>query len=219
MEEKTERGMKRGLIVTGGFCNVERLRPRAEELRGAGECFVVAADSGLVTARALGIEPDLVVGDFDSYGGPLPENVEILRVPAEKDVTDTVLACEIAVERGCNSLTILGGTGGRADHSLANILWVYSLRRKGIETLLTDGDNEFRALIDEAAGIPYEEGRYFSLFPIGPCAVRAVGCRYPLPEFTELTLDNPSYAVSNEVAGEKAVVEVRGALLLVRSRK
>ena len=87
MEEKTERGMKRGLIVTGGFCNVERLRPRAEELRGAGECFVVAADSGLVTARALGIEPDLVVGDFDSYGGPLPENVEILRVPAEKDVT------------------------------------------------------------------------------------------------------------------------------------
>ncbi len=192
MEEKTERGMKMGLIVTGGFCNVERLRPCAEELRGAGECFVVAADSGLVTARALG---------------------------AEKDVTDTVLACEIAVERGCKSLTILGGTGGRADHSLANILWVYSLKRKGVETVLTDGDNEFRALIDEAAGIPYEEGRYFSLFPIGPCAVRAVGCRYPLPEFTELTLDNPSYAVSNEVAGEKAVVEVRGALLLVRSRK
>ena len=218
MEEKTERGMKRALIVTGGYADTGRLRTILAPF-SRGEVFVVAADSGLRTATELGIMPDLIVGDFDSYTGTLPDGPEILRVPAEKDVTDTVLACEKALEHGCASLCIVGGTGGRADHSLANILWICSLKKRGVEAVLTDGNNEFRMLSDESAEIPFEEGRYFSLFPAGPCAVTAVGCRYPLPEFTELTLDNPSFAVSNEVTAQKAVVTVRGSVLLVRSRK
>ena len=218
MEEKTERG-RNALIVTGGFCDTDALLRDARFLSDAEGAYVIAADSGLTSAGKLGLTPDLIVGDFDSYEGPLPEGPEILRVPAEKDVTDTVLACEVAMERGYSRLTIVGGTGGRADHSLANILWLYSLKKKGADAFLTDGRNEFRVLLDERCEIPRERDRYFSLFALGNCAVTAVGCKYPLPEPVKLTWDNPSYAVSNEVADEKAVVTADGPVLLVRSRK
>ena len=236
MEEKTERGMNghpdRAVIVAGGFCDTEALGADPGMKTLFGSAFVIAADSGLTAAERMGLEPDLIVGDFDSYTGELPEGPgapEIVRVPAEKDVTDTVLACEIAMERGYRRLTILGGTGGRADHSLSNILYLYALKNKGIDASLTDGRNEFRVLRDEAVRIPKSDSAeggewYFSLFALGfaageRCAVRALGCKYPLPNPTPLDWSNPSYAVSNEVTADCAVVSAEGTVLLVRSRK
>ena len=222
MEEKAKRGMKAGgraLIVTGGFCDTDALKKDGAFMAEAEGAYIIAADSGLTAAEKLGLAPDLAAGDFDSYAGTLPEGPEILRVPAEKDVTDTVLACSLAMERGYTRLTIVGGTGGRADHSLSNILWLYSLKKKGADAYLTDGRNEFRVLWDERTEIPRREGWYFSLFALGECEVSAVGCRYPLPEPVKLGWDNPSYAVSNEVTAERAVVTASGPVLLVRSRR
>ena len=218
MEEKTERG-RHALIVTGGYCDADALLRDPRFLSEADGAYIIAADSGLASARKLGLVPDLIAGDFDSWTDPLPEGPEILRVPAEKDVTDTVLACEVALDRGYTRLTIVGGTGGRAEHSLSNILWLYSLKKRGTDAFLTDGRNEFRVLLDETCAIPREDGWYFSLFALGACAVTAVGCKYPLPEPVRLTWDNPSYAVSNEVAEAKALVTAEGPVLLVRSRK
>ncbi len=235
MEEKAAGGMKRAVIFTGGFCDTEALRADQQLAGILADAFVIAADSGLTAAEAMGIRPDLIVGDFDSYTGTLPEGEdapEILRVPAEKDVTDTVLACQLAMERGFHRLLILGGTGGRADHYFSNILWLYSLKTQGADVLLTDGRNEFRVLRDECAVIPRMpgvtkegggDGWYFSLFALGiaggeRCTVTASGCRYPLPAPVELNWDNPSYAVSNEVTAERAEITVTGTVLLIRSR-
>ena len=234
MEEKTERGMNgrdRAVIVAGGFCDTEALCADPDMRDLLRDAYVIAADSGLTAAERMGLVPDLIVGDFDSYTGELPEGPgapEIVRVPAEKDVTDTVLACEIAMERGYRRLTILGGTGGRADHSLSNILYLYSLKERGIDASLTDGRNEFRVLRNETVRIPRAASSggdwYFSLFALGfaageRCAVRAAGCRYPLADFVPLDWSNPSYAVSNEVSADFAVVSAEGTVLLVRSRK
>ncbi len=235
MEEKAAGRMKRAVIFTGGFCDTEALGTDQQLTEILAEAYVIAADSGLSSAEAMAVRPDLIVGDFDSYTGTLPEGddaPEILRVPAEKDVTDTVLACQIALERGFRHLIILGGTGGRADHYLSNILWLCSLKKQGAEVLLSDGRNEFRVLRDERAVIPRVpgvtkpgggDGWYFSLFALGiaggeRCTVTASGCRYPLPAPVELNWDNPSYAVSNEVTAERAEITVTGTVLLIRSR-
>ena len=54
--------------------------------------FVIACDKGYEYARREGIVPQLIMGDFDSYGGALPESVPVERFKKEKDDTDTMLA-------------------------------------------------------------------------------------------------------------------------------
>ena len=107
----------RCFIYTGG----EVFPDRIEERPAPGD-LVIAADSGLRTAELFGVSPSLLLGDFDSLGTPpARDGLEILRVPAEKDVTDTQLAVEVALSRGADDLVIVGGLGGRLDHSLSNL--------------------------------------------------------------------------------------------------
>ena len=87
--------------------------------------YVIAADGGLATLEKLGIQPDFILGDFDSLGYvPDGKNIEVHKV--EKDDTDMMLSVERAVESGYNEIEIFGGTGGRIDHTVANfqtMLW------------------------------------------------------------------------------------------------
>lgn len=211
METTSERGI--ALIFTGGYCNTERMRARLPR-----ECgIVIAADSGLKTAQALGVRPDILMGDFDSYTDPLPEGIEIYRVPAEKDVTDTVLAVDYAEERGFRHLLIVGGTGGRLDHELSNLFLLAALRERGLYALLTDGDNTIRAIRDEQVWIK-NEGGYFSLIAPERCIATIRGAKYPL-ERAELDRAHPSLGVSNEVTGGFAEVTVEGMAYLITSRR
>lgn len=211
METTSERGI--ALIFTGGFCHTEAVRGRLPEHPG----IVIAADSGLRTAQALGIRPDVVMGDFDSYTDPLPEEAVIYRVPAEKDVTDTVLAADYAEANGYRRLLIVGGTGGRLDHELSNLFLLAALRDRGLQAMLTDGDNTVRVLRDEKTAVP-DEGGYFSLITPGECRATIRGAKYPLDR-TRLDGAHPSYGVSNEVTDGEAEVTVEGEAFLITSRR
>ena len=211
METTSDRGI--AVIFTGGFCHIDAVRERLPANPG----IVIAADSGLRTAKALGIRPDILMGDFDSYTDPLPEGIEVVRVPAEKDVTDTVLAADFAQARGFRQLCIVGGTGGRLDHELANLFLLAALRDRGMEAVLTDGDNTVRVLRDESASVP-DEGGYFSLITAGTCRVTIRGAKYPL-ERAVLDRAHPSYGVSNEVTDGEAAVIVEGEAFLITSRR
>ncbi len=202
--------MKKALIITGGYLNIRSVAVSPESFD-----FVIAADSGYLAAEKLNIFPDVILGDFDSAEVPHTK-AEILQVPSEKNETDTMLACTVAIERGATELTILGGTGGRADHFLSNLFLLESLCDKGIAVSLTDGENTLRILQDETVKIP-NRGVYFSLFALDTCTVTLQGCKYPLTDFV-LTRTNP-FAVSNEVAGESAVVSVIGKAILCESSK
>ena len=103
------------LVFVGGHCDTARV---PQEMLSAD--LIIAADSGQITAAKCGVIPHLIVGDFDSSDLPSQTDAEIIRVPAEKDDTDTMLACNLAIQRGARRITILGGTGGRIDHSLSN---------------------------------------------------------------------------------------------------
>lgn len=182
-------------------------------------CFVICADGGQRHLSKLHLKPDLIVGDFDS--GNVPENApcEVIRLPAEKDVTDTFFAAEEGIRRGCTDFLLLGATGGRLDHTMANLSLLWHLSEQGFSARLLDEGNEAFILKEGSTVLKKGRYRYFSLFAYEREAfgVTLEGARYPLAD-ARLCSTFP-LGVSNEFLGEKASVKVaRGPLLIILSR-
>lgn len=200
---------KRFVIICGGECDVRGIPTKAVE-----NSFVIAADSGYDTAVSLGVTPDLLVGDMDSIIR-VPDGVEVLRVKAEKDDTDTMLAIGIAMAMGAEEIVIIGGGGGRADHWLSNVFMLEALSDCGIRAELNDGINRIFVLSDGEVRLK-NVGGYFGLIALENSIVTATGCKYPLAQ-APLRRTHP-YAVSNEVTSDEAVITVRGKVIVVQSR-
>ena len=102
----------RAFIYTGGEVFPDNITEHPK-----GDDLCIAADSGFHNAKKCGDRVDILVGDLDSIGSyKLDKKTELLQVPAEKDVTDTQLAVETAIERGATDLIIIGGFGGRGGY-------------------------------------------------------------------------------------------------------
>ena len=82
--------------------------------------YVIAADRGYDSLMAYGVNPDLVVGDFDSLG-EVPNHPNVIQLPAEKDDTDMVFALRQGLDLGYRRFVMLGGVGGRLEHTLGNL--------------------------------------------------------------------------------------------------
>ena len=187
--------------------------------------LVVAADSGYDNAKALGYAErcDFVVGDFDSTKEiAFCSRAKIIRVPAEKDETDTQLAICTAIENGADELYIVGGLSGRLDHTLSNLYLLEALAKEGIYATICDGKNRVRYLKERSSFlIPKSEYKYFGLI----CAqseakgVTIDGAKYPL-KGAKLQKNDPSLAISNEVVGNCAMVSCKkGGLFVIESKE
>lgn len=183
--------------------------------------FIIAADSGYNTVKRMGITPNVILGDFDSLGGKpdCPDCCEIITAAAEKDDTDTMLAVKTALDRGFTDISIVGGLGGRLDHTFANIQTLaYILRNGGFGRLI--GENDIVELLNKGEySCARREGMYISLFAYGEAAtLTSRGTKYDL---TEHRLDNTfPLGVSNEIIGENCVISVhKGQLLVIFSKK
>lgn len=184
------------------------------------DCYVICADGGLANADRFQIRPDLVVGDFDSYQGEPPEEVETIRLKVEKDETDTLAAVKEGIRRGFRRFALLGGLGGeRFDHSYANLCVLQYLCRQGCKAVLI-GENCKLFLISEGRlTLNKMQGATVSVFPFGcsSCRVSYIGMKYPLTQAV-LHSDNP-LGVSNRIEAEEARVSVHNgdALILVQT--
>ena len=188
------------------------------------DALVIAADSGYDNAKTLGYAErcDFVVGDFDSTKEKaFCSRAKIVRMPAEKDETDTQLAINIALENGADEIYIVGGLSGRLDHTLSNIYLLETLAKNGILACICDGNNRVRYLKERSSLlIPKSEYKYFGLIPADKevKGVTIEGAKYPLKNAT-LTKINPSFAISNEVKENYAMVSTKkGGLLLIESK-
>lgn len=205
----------KAFVYAGGLIFPEGI----EDAPAAGD-LTVAADSGWKNAQALGVTPAMLVGDFDSLGEPdTPAGTEVLRVPAEKDDTDTQLAVRTAVARGAKELVLIAGMNGRVDHTLSTLALLEELHDRGIRAVLTDGKNRVRFLENDSLLLLREKRfKYLSLIAVTE-KVRGVtleGCKYPLKNATLLRQDQ--YAVSNEIEGNAALIDVRrGAVYVIES--
>lgn len=193
-------------------CYIVCALPQNHMLSPAPGDLVIAADGGY--AHLGGIRADLVVGDFDSLGY-VPAGENVVRHPAKKDDTDTMLAARIGLERGYRAFVLLGGVGGRLDHTLANIQTLAFLRENGARAALL-GESETITLIQNES-LLFRAGLsgIVSVFSYGAVATGVCerGLAYALDDAT-LTDTNP-LGVSNAFTGEPASVSVREGRLVV----
>ncbi len=180
----------------------------------AGDC-VIAADAGYNALAAIGVKPDLLVGDFDSLP-ECPADVPCRVFPAEKDDTDLGLALAEGWARGYRMFALYGAGGGRADHFVANLQLLGGLSRRGAQAYMVCETSDIYALTDAVLSLPErEKGTVVSVFCHGEQArgVTLSGLRYPLNNAL-LTCDRP-FGVSNEYTGAEATVAVERGTLLV----
>ncbi|MGI6736753.1 MAG: thiamine diphosphokinase [Anaerovoracaceae bacterium] len=147
------------------------------------------------------------------------DGIRLIRLPAKKDKTDTALCIDYAAGLGFRQILLIGGTGGRADHTVANLQTIAAAARDGISVMLVDSCNVIMALVDDEMLLPARPGWKLSLLSHSDrcTGVCARGVEYPL-EDAELTSDFP-LGVSNEFTADEAYLAVaHGTLLVMLSR-
>jgi thiamine pyrophosphokinase len=183
------------------------------------DAYVIAADSGLANARALGLDVDLVVGDLDSVEPGMlraaeEAGAEIERHPVAKDRTDLAIALDAARRHHpTGRITVIGGHGGRLDHLLANALVLASDEYADLDVRAFIGNATVHVVRREVelAGV---RGEHLSLLPIhGPAhGVTTSGLLYPLHD--ETLLPGDTRGVSNEFERASATIRLREGVLL-----
>ncbi len=183
--------------------------------------YVICADNGLEHARNLGVNPDLIVGDFDScdLGQFSISERELIRYPKEKDDTDTMIAIKEGIKRGAKEFLFLGCLGGRIDHTIANIQSLLYLRKRGCRGMLIDENHRVFLVCGESVCIKKIPGFHLSVFAIGErCeGVTLERVKYPLKDAV-LTNSFP-LGISNEFLEDTAGVTIgKGNALIILSR-
>lgn len=184
-------------------------------LRAHPDALIACADGGLRHARRLGLTPDFMVSDCDSM--PETEGAEVLRLPPEKDDTDTQTCLREVFRRGCREAYLVCATGGRIDHMLANLSLLEEARALGGR--LTVQDKQNRVVLHEGGRQIFKierEDHYFSIVPLDETLVGVTieNARYPLCD--ALVRRAGMITISNEALGpEIAITIARGRALIV----
>lgn len=185
--------------------------------------YLIAVDGGYDYCGRWNLTPDLVLGDLDSISPArkaaigqflerTPERVRLL--PAQKDDTDMLAALRVGLDLGYRSFRIYGGTGGRLDHTLANIQCLVFLKDRGAQGYLISDRETLFLIRNESVCFHAKSFGIFSLFALQKqvTGVTIKGTKYTL-DGACLT-DAFPIGVSNEFIGEEAMVSVKDGTLL-----
>ncbi|GIU88283.1 MAG: thiamine pyrophosphokinase [Acidimicrobiia bacterium] len=209
--------MRTAVVLAGGDA-IDASRPPTLP----GDALVIAADSGVHQAEALGLRVDHVVGDLDSADADAIERAvaagaTVERHPEAKDFTDLELALEHAAREGVRQVLVLGGAGGRLDHLLGNVLLLASPRfaTMRVEAVVADAHVTVVHGGAPAARLRGEPGSLVTLLPVGGAARGVVtdGLAYPLR--SEDLRPGTTRGLSNVMVGRAASVALDAGTLLV----
>ena len=218
--------MKDTIIVSGGNIHKDFALDFLKKNKTENTCLI-AADRGVEFFMGTDLEPDVAVGDFDSLsaeGAKYMETLkhtEIRRLKPEKDDSDTQSAANYAIEQGTERIMILGATGNRIDHLMANFGLLMLGKTKQVQIVLVDAYN-YMSLIESGMILKKEEqfGKYVSFFPIEGevTGLTLKGFKYPLNSYT-LKVEDSGLTVSNKISDPEAEVTFEtGKLLMIMSR-
>ena len=210
--------MKTVLLVTGGKTSKELL---LEAIERYNPLYLIGADSGLKIFHESGIEPDLCIGDFDSLNEELAkyyksfDNTVLLK--PEKDFTDTEVAVEKIIDMNPDRVVILGATGTRIDHTMANISLLKRFCDAGIEAYIIDANNRIR-VITEPVTLRKDAYDFISLMPLGDkvTGLTLSGFKYDVSDI--MLTHGVSLGISNEIVKEEASINFsEGYLILMET--
>lgn len=181
--------------------------------------FIIAADAGYLALQREGIKPDLVISDFDSMK-EREVSGRLIRLPVEKDDTDSAYAVREAFRLGYKEFVLLGALGGkRISHSIANIELLAFIRSLGGNGILKYGDTTVRLLYPGEVRIFDRKEEIVSLFSFSEKAEVCIRGLYYSGERILLKKSFP-LGVSNHLAGKEASVSVIcGEVLLVEEKE
>ncbi|GMQ56902.1 thiamine diphosphokinase [Vallitalea sediminicola] len=209
------------LIVTGGTVNLTFLK----SFIACNEYdYIIGVDKGSEYLFNAQIQPNLIVGDFDSISpvviNQLTNNpkIKVNKFIAEKDETDTHLAIIESINMGSTHIDLFGGIGTRIDHTLANLHIMMIPLKKRVKCRIINNNNII-SLIDKSTCFHKNDYKYISLMPLTNTVtgVSTKGLKYELNGYT--MKQGISIGISNEFINDKAIVSIDdGILIVIRSR-
>ncbi|MBS3943444.1 MAG: thiamine diphosphokinase [Dethiobacter sp.] len=203
------------VLANGEINDLEFVRRRI-----SADDFIICADGGALHALAMGIQPDLVIGDMDSLPASVIERLqgskaEFLRFPAEKDKSDLELALERAVALAPKEILLVGALGGgRFDQAIGNLLLLTIPLRAGIPARIID-ERHHIYLTEQEITVSGSPGETVSLFSLTPEVenITTEGLKYPLAG--ETLYFASTRGLSNEFTGHRARITTGPGLMLV----
>lgn len=212
--------MIKTLIVSGGNVEEDILNQINEEFD-----YIIASDKGLEALDKINMDPNYIIGDFDSIDKKILQkyinnkNIIIKELNPEKDYTDTHMALKLAIELESTHITILGAIGTRIDHTIANIHILKETLDNNIECKIIDSRNEIQLINKKTILDLDKKYKYISLIPLTTKTegITLKGLKYSL-ENASLEIGH-SIGVSNEQIEDYAEIDIKkGMLILIKSK-
>lgn len=209
------------LIITGGKINKNFAK---KYLKSNKYDIIIAVDKGLETIDYLKLEPQYILGDFDSVNTKILEkyktqNIKIIKLNPEKDLTDTHSAIDLALEIKSTEITILGAIGTRLDHTMANIHILKQALDKNIKAKIVNEKNEIELINKEIIIKKDDNYKYVSIIPLTTqvTGITIEGMKYIINDYT-LSIGD-SLGVSNEQIDKEAKISIKTGILVVIKSK
>lgn len=211
------------LIISGGNINITFLKKHLETVIYDN---IIVADKGLEAVSQLKITPNHIVGDLDSVNYNIVNhylnNSDIIlhKYAPEKDFTDTDIALNLAIQINSTHITIIGATGTRFDHTLANVHILCYTLAKNIPCEIIDEYNKIYIInskITLKKSLVY--GNFISLIPLTTTVsnLTLTGFKYTLFNYT-LEIGK-SLGISNEIVDSTATIDFSHGILVVIESK
>lgn len=179
---------------------------------------LIAVDGGVIHAMALGVIPNVIIGDLDSISQEIQNKLSTLGIewisyPPEKDYTDSELAIKYALDKGYDTIRVFGVLGDRVDHFMGNVFLIATLPG-GNDIMFIEGNEEIYFVRDHRK-IYGQSGDILSLLPVqGDCdGVTISNVKYPLNN--ETLRYGQTRGISNELTGSEVDLTVKKGLLMV----
>lgn len=209
--------MKRCIVIGAGDIALTEIEKKEEDC-------VIAVDGGFLYCKLLHLEPDYIIGDFDSVENTESKEIDgiqskypqkVVKLPCEKDDTDMLAALRLGLEKGYREFLLYGSMGGRLEHTVANLQCLIFLKHNGAKGYMIDEDCMIIVIENESIEFPKELEGLVSVFTLGQTAegVGIEGMKYPL-EGAVLTNDYP-IGISNELIGKESKISVKNGTLAI----
>ncbi len=199
--------MKKCLIISGG--DFSPILPQNTDT------FIIACDKGYEYAKKSNIQPNLILGDFDSYEGSLPKDIKTITLPKEKDDTDTLYAVKYAIEKGYRKIELTCALGSRIDHTLGNIQCALYALSNGAHITISEQHEKIHFL--QNGSLTLDKNQCYSVSVLSASekctGVSIKGAKY---EIDNATITNTfPIGISNEWKSNTIEISVKIGVLII----